>query len=211
MDIYSKLGSKAYDTFKKKNETIKLKKEMLEFVKGQLLSIEELEQLKAEQQKLSEKLKQQQDKVAVLKKLIDTKNRIETIKNEIKELLKRLNETEEKEKEFKLYKKEKVERHKQLLPFVEVIQSYMATQERIKEIQTQVKDESRKKQIGKTDQQELIKEIQAFIQQPTDAAYAITQISNFRQKVNELITNKQQEENSLHQQQKRVKPFLSKP
>ena len=209
MQIYRKLGQKAFQIFKEKGGLLSEKRQQKNRIADKLVNDEIEQKWLAEVIQKSEQIKEIEERLELYKSKF-------ALKNEIKILREIITQKEEEKlnfhaewQQFELQKAPLLINHEAAEPFRERILDF----ENKKQIQEKLKSrlENGQKYLIENEKKlvEILKSTSTLIKTETTFEYAIQNIQKFRDEVNEICNHQRNQESILTQQQSQIEEIVT--
>ena len=209
MQIYRKLGQKAFQIFKEKGGLLSEKRQQKNRIADKLVNDEIEQKWLAEVIQKSEQIKEIEERLELYKSKF-------ALKNEIKILREIITQKEEEKlnfhaewQQFELQKAPLLINHEAAEPFRERILDF----ENKKQIQEKLKSrlENGQKYLIENEKKlvEILKSASTLIKTETTFEYAIQNIQKFRDEVNEICNHQRNQESILTQQQSQIEEIVA--
>ena len=209
MQIYRKLGQKAFQIFKEKGGLLSEKRQQKNRIADKLVNDETEQKWLAEVIQKSEQIKEIEERLELYKSKF-------ALKNEIKILREIITQKEEEKlnfhaewQQFELQKAPLLINHEAAEPFRERILDF----ENKKQIQEKLKSrlENGQKYLIENEKKlvEILKSASTLIKTETTFEYAIQNIQKFRDEVNEICNHQRNQESILTQQQSQIEEIVA--
>ena len=209
MQIYRKLGQKAFQIFKEKGGLLSEKRQQKNRIADKLVNDEIEQKWLAEVIQKSEQIKEIEERLELYKSKF-------ALKNEIKILREIITQKEEEKlnfhaewQQFELQKAPLLINHEAAEPFRERILDF----ENKKQIQAKLKSrlENGQKYLIENEKKlvEILKSTSTLIKTETTFEYAIQNIQKFRDEVNEICNHQRNQESILTQQQSQIEEIVA--
>ncbi|MGZ5254466.1 MAG: AAA family ATPase, partial [Flavitalea sp.] len=206
--VYRKLGMKAFEMYKSKHAEIETKESLLEEIKRQLLGEEEVESLINALKTVDTDLQNKRELQLRLNALIDVKRRLKGFEDELQHVNDQLAVLEKKAELFNSGKKIKLDQHRALTPYEVDIRNYIGFSERSTETEKLISGLNKRINEQKEVRENLLIEINQFLNQPVDADNVVSKLNEYRDKVLRLQNDLQQKISEVKNQENSVGQLL---
>jgi exonuclease SbcC len=209
-DIYRKLGIKAFETWRDKNKEIETNETRIEDLKKELLTDEEQQNRNADLKALFHKIKNLQDEKDKLTKLGLKKESIARLQIQLKENETKLTGLLKEESAFSVLNKTKLNKHRELAPYLVQIEQYNELLKNKKELEAIVPTLEQEKNNNETRLEELKNRIQDFNGTKFVDDDAEKMIQHFRAEIIEKEKTKTQTQSDFEYQHKKLNDCLNR-
>ena len=209
-DLYRKLGLKAYDVWKSKNKGVLSRQDLIADKIKRLVSDEEIEEKKTEWKGLADELELLNLEKTKLSRLELIKSRIKDYHSEIDKNKEKLDLLRNEESLFITEKKQILEKHRRLLPYISRIQKFTERASRENEINGFLTKLESDLKTAEENRQKLHEQIVQFIGKKFQQEEAEKELVDFRNDIVEKEKIRKDAGDDVSYRQERISDLLNK-
>ena len=187
--IYRQLGQKAYDRSKEVDDELDFIKNRISALTIEKIDDEEYKDIIEKCQLIDQKQTELQNQISQIKQQIDIKRNVARLENETQAAKNKLNEKAVDFESFKKLNGERINKHQQLIPYVDSVNEILNVQKQINTNQAKLKEIENQIEINRKKDSDVNLEIDEFIKNSEKISKSsIENLNAFENRVKELNT-----------------------